>query len=146
MNPSESQISTSRGLLNTLFYTFSIEKTLQHLLMAIFFIVELPGIGTPNIGVFQISNSMMAFLNLVYTLFFVLGIIEKNERRKFALRFIIGLACLDIILEFVFHGFFFITVSVIMSTILTIISILYLRTETGSMDRSETMLKELNIY
>ena len=117
-----------RNLLKNLIYAFTVEKALQHLFTAIFFIVDLPGIGTPDIGTtFQISNSIMALLNLVYFTFFIIGIIGKIKTKKWAIRLIIVLACLDIILEFIFHGFFFITVSVIISTILTIISILYLR-------------------
>jgi hypothetical protein len=128
-----------RNLLNILIYTFTVEKALQHLFTAIFFIVDIPGIGTPDIGTtFQISNSIMALLNLVYFTFFLIGIIGKNKKKKWAMRLIIVLACLDIILEFIFHGFFFITVSVIISTILTIISILYLRInkETESIEHS----------
>ena len=130
---------SKRNLLNVLIYVFTVEKALQHLFTAIFFIVDIPGIGTPDIGTtFQISNSIMALLNLVYFTFFIIGIIGKIKKKKWAIRLIIVLACLDIILEFIFHGFFFITVSVIISTILTIISILYLRInkETESIERS----------
>jgi len=128
-----------RNLLNILIYAFTVEKALQHLFTAIFFIVDFPGIGTPDTGTtFQISNSIMSLLNLVYFTFFIIGIIGKIKKKKWAIRLIIVLACLDIILEFIFHGFFFITVSVIISTILTIISILYLRInkETESIKRS----------
>ena len=130
---------SKRNLLNILIYAFTVEKALQHLFTGIFFIVDLPGIGIPDIGTtFQISNSIMALLNLVYFTFFIIGIIGKIKKKKWAIRLIIVLACLDIILEFIFHGFFFITVSVIISTILTIISILYLRInkETESIERS----------
>jgi len=115
-------------LLNILIYIFTVEKALQHLITALFFMVSIPGIGTPDAGnTFQISNSVMALLNIIYFMFFVVGIIGKAKGKKWAIGLIIGLALLDILLEFIFHHFFFITVSVIMSTILTIISFLYLK-------------------
>ena len=109
-------------------YILSIEKTLQHLFTALFFIVSTPGISTPDIGTnFQIDNNIMAILNLIYFAFFVFGIIGFLKKKKWAIKLIIVLALLDIILEFVYHHFFFITISVIISTILVIISYLYLK-------------------
>jgi hypothetical protein len=122
-----------KRLLNIFIYVFTVEKALQHLFTALFFIVSIPGIGTPDIGnTFQISNGVMVLLNLAYFMLFVVGIIGKVKEKKWALRLVIGLALLDILLEFIFHHFFFITVSVISSTILIIISVLYLKIDKKS--------------
>jgi hypothetical protein len=121
---------TKQKILIILLYILIIEKALQHLLTALFFIVNIPGIGTPNIGTnFQINNNVMALLNFVYFAFFVLGITGVIKKKDWAIKLIIALALLDIILEFIFHHFFFITTSVIVSTILVIISGFYLKTD-----------------
>ena len=115
-------------LLNILIYVFAVEKALQHLITALFFIINIPGIGTPYIGTtFKISNGLMVFLNLAYFAFFSVGIVGKVKENKWAVKLIAGLALLDILLEFIFHHFFFITISVITSTILIVTSILYLK-------------------
>ena len=86
-----------RNLLNILIYAFTVEKALQHLFTAIFFIVDIPGIGTPDIGTtFQISNSIMALLNLVYFTFFIIGIYGKIIKKKWAIRLIIVLSSFTI--------------------------------------------------
>ena len=121
---------TKRDILSVLLYIFTIEKALQHLLTGVFFTVNIPGIGTPDIGSnFQISNSTMALLNFIYFALFVSGIIGMKKKENWAIGFIVTLALVDIILEFVFHHFFFITVSVIVSLTVIIISILYLKTD-----------------
>lgn len=121
---------TKQKILIILLYILTIEKALQHLITALFFIMNIPGIGIPNIGSnFQINNNIMALLNFVYFAFFVFGIVGLIKKKKWAIKLIIALALLDIILEFVFHHFFFITISVIVSTILVIITGLYLKTE-----------------
>jgi hypothetical protein len=119
---------TKRKILNILLYLFTFEKALQHLFTGLFFIVNIPGIGTPDMGTnFQISNSLMALFNFVYFVFFVLGILGMIKKKNWATGLIIVLALLDIILEFIFHHFFFITVSVIASLIVIIISMLFWR-------------------
>jgi hypothetical protein len=117
---------TMRRLLSVLIYVLASEKAVQHLLTALFFLVHIPGIGTPDIGTtFQSSNGIMAILNLAYFAFFVIGIVGKAKQANWALWLIVFLAALDIVLEFVFHGFFYITVSVIVSTILIVISVVW---------------------
>lgn len=117
---------TRKRILNVLIYLLTAEKAIQHLLTALFFLVHIPGIGTPDIGTtFQISNGIMAVLNLVYFAFFVVGIVGQAKRKKWAIWLILALAALDIVLEFVFHGFFFITISVIVSTILIVIIVVW---------------------
>ncbi|MBN1265544.1 MAG: DUF2127 domain-containing protein [Anaerolineales bacterium] len=114
-------------ILNLYILLFSIEKVLQHLLTAIFFAVEIPSIGTPDIGPnFQLSNQVMAVLNIFYACLFVIGLIGYMKRKNWGSYFLIVLAALDILLEFLFHGFFFITISVIISTLL-IINVLWYR-------------------
>jgi hypothetical protein len=119
---------TRKRILNVLIYLLTAEKALQHLLTALFFLAYIPGVGKPDIGTtFQISNGIMAVLNLVYFAFFIVGIAGKAKQKKWAIWLIVFLAALDIVLEFVFHGFFFITVSVIVSTILIVISVVWRR-------------------
>jgi hypothetical protein len=119
---------TRKRILNVLIYLLTAEKAVQHLLTALFFLVHIPGVGTPDIGTtFQISNGIMAILNLAYFAFFVVGIVGKTKQRNWAMWLIVFLAALDIVLEFVFHGFFFITVSVIVSIILIVIIFVWRR-------------------
>lgn len=119
----------SLGIFRGLIAVFTIEKIIQHAVLALFFFIEIPGIGTPDIGpFFTIDTIIMGFLNVVYCALFCLALgfftANKSKSSVFAIVF---LAALDILLEFIFHGFFFITVSVIMSTILIIISFIYLK-------------------
>jgi hypothetical protein len=117
---------TRERLLSVLIYVLASEKAVQHLLTALFFVVHIPAIGTPDIGTtFQISNGIMAMLNLAYFAFFVIGIVGKAKQQEWAIWLIAFLASLDIVLEFLFHGFFFITVSVIVSAILIVVSLLW---------------------
>jgi hypothetical protein len=115
---------TRKRFLNILIYALTAEKATQHLLTALFLLVHIPSIGTPDIGTtFHISNGTMAILNLAYFAFFVIGIVGKARQEKWAIWLIVFLAALDIVLEFLFHGFFFITISVTVSTILIVISV-----------------------
>ncbi len=116
-------------VLSVLLYVFTFEKAIQHLFTGLFFVFNIPGIGTPDIGAnLQISNEVMALLNFIYFGFFALGIGGFAKGKNGAIRLIVILALLDVVLEFVFHHFFFITVSVISSLILTAVSISYMRT------------------
>lgn len=97
----------------------TVEKMLQHLLTAIFFVVDIPGIGYPDIGPnFDLSNTMMAVLNIIVFILFGAGFWGRLQGRGWHKPLLVGLAAFDIVAEFVFHGFFFITVSVIVSAIL----------------------------
>ena len=97
------------------------EKMLQHLLTAVFFVVDIPGIGRPDIGpTFQFSDATMAILNVIVFILFVLGFWGRLQNREWHRSLLIGLAVFDILAEFIFHGFFFITVSVIVSAVLLI--------------------------
>jgi hypothetical protein len=120
---------SKRGrILNFFIVVLTIEKTVQHLILALFFMNIFPAIGTPDIGKnFSIDNSTMVFLNFFYALLFGIGLFGKISTMRWGLSLIIALAALDILLEFLFHGFFYITVSVIMSTALIIVGTLYRR-------------------
>ena len=100
----------------------TIEKTLQHLLTAIFFAVDIPGIGRPDIGpTFQFSDGTMTALNVIVFILFGMGFAGRLQGQDWHRPLLIGLNVFDILAEFVFHGFFFITVSVIVSTILLVL-------------------------
>ena len=98
------------------------EKMLQHLLTAVFFAVDIPGIGRPDIGsTFQLSDATMAVLNVIVFVLFGLGFWGRLQNQKWHRPLLVGLAVFDILAEFVFHGFFFITVSVIVAVILLVL-------------------------
>ena len=98
------------------------EKMLQHLLPAVFFLVDIPGIGRPDIGpTFHFSDTTMVVLNVIVFILFGLGFWSKLQGRGWYRPLLVGLAVFDILAEFVFHGFFFITVSVIVSATLLVL-------------------------
>lgn len=95
------------------------EKIAQHLLTAVFFVVDIPGIGRPDIGPrFQFSDATMAVLNIIVFFLFGVGFWGRLKSKGWNRTLLAGLAVFDILAEFIFHGFFFITVSVIVSIIL----------------------------
>lgn len=103
-----------------------VEKIIQHLFTAIAFIYDIPGIGTPDIGTrFEISNPVMATNNVFLVLLFGAAIWGITRDRRWAIILVFLLATFDIVAEFVFHGFFFITVSVIVSLVLIIVLMRY---------------------
>lgn len=115
-------------ILNISIIILTVEKMFQHLLTSLFFFIDIPRIGTPDIGMnFIISNNIMGILNLLYFVGFGIGLFGYFKKTKWGLFLIIILAVLDIFLEFLFHHLFFITVSVIISSLLTIASIWYLK-------------------
>lgn len=123
-------------ILNIIIIILTIEKMIQHLLTALFFIIDIPGIGTPDIGDnFLINNITMSILNIIYFIIFGIGFIAKTKQIKWGILLIIIFAGLDIILEFLFHGLFFITISVIVSTMIIITSIIYFKKNDTSYNR-----------
>jgi hypothetical protein len=103
-----------------------VEKIIQHLFTAIAFIYDIPGIGTPDIGTrFEISNPVMATNNAVLVLLFGAAIWGIARDRRWAIILVFLLATFDIVAEFLFHGFFFITFSVIVSLVLIIVLMRY---------------------
>ena len=109
-----------------------IEKIVQHFLTAFFFLVDVQGIGTPDIGSnIPLDNTVMSIINIIYGLSFVYVLIEFSLFRKELLLIITILAFLDIIFEALFHFIGFITVSVIVSTVIILI-IFYFRYKSKS--------------
>ena len=98
------------------------EKMLQHLLTAVFFVVDIPGIGRPDIGpTFQLSDATMVVLNVIVLILFGLGFWSRLQGKGWHRPLLVGLAVFDILAEFLFHGFFYITVSVIVAVILLVL-------------------------
>jgi hypothetical protein len=122
------RMSKGRKFLYLSIVILTAEKTIQHLVLALFFTKLFPSTGTPDIGPnFSIDSYTMVLLNLFYALLFGIGLFGQIRKTRWGLSFIIALAAIDIFLEFIFHGFFYITVSVLMSTALIIAGALYTR-------------------
>ena len=96
-----------------------VEKILQHGLTAFFFVINIDGIGKPDIGNrIPLSDPVMAVLNCIVMGFFIWGFWDIWKLRIRGLHLAIILSLFDIIAEFVFHGFVFITISVIVAIFL----------------------------
>ncbi len=109
-------------LLKKIILILLIEKIAQHFLTALFFLITIDGIGTPDIGSnFSFNNETMAFFNFIYGLLFVLSFVLYFKNNPYSFYLIIILSFLDIVLEFFFHNIGFITVSVIVCTVLIIL-------------------------
>ena len=109
-------------LLKKIILILLVEKIAQHFLTALFFIHAIPGIGTPDIGSnFTFNNDAMAYFNITYGIFFVVAFNLFLKNNPYSLHLVVILSFLDIILEFLFHGIGYITVSVIICTILIIL-------------------------
>jgi hypothetical protein len=111
-------MSKNRKVIHIGILVLTFEKMLQHLLTAAFFAVDIPGIGRPDIGpTFQLSDATMVALNIIVFVLFALGFWGRLRSQRWHRPLLVGLNVFDILAEFVFHGFFFITVSVIVSSI-----------------------------
>ena len=109
-------------LLDAFISVFIFEKVFQHFLTALFYLVDIPGIGKPDSGDFlHLSFQVLALLNLIMFAGFLLGVVWKFNGVAMFSRLVGVLAVLDVVFEFIFHGFFFITVSVIVSLLLLIL-------------------------
>jgi hypothetical protein len=96
-----------------------IEKILQHGLSALFFVINMDGIVKPDVGNrILLSDPVMAMLNCIVMVFLILGLWDIWKLRIRGLHLAIILALFDIIAEFIFHGFGFITISVIVAILL----------------------------
>jgi hypothetical protein len=95
------------------------EKILQHGLTALFFVTNIGGFRKPDVGSrIPLSDPVMAVLNCVVMGFFVWGFWDIWKLRVRGLHLVIMLSLFDIIAEFVFHGFGFVTISVIVAIFL----------------------------
>ena len=103
-------------------FLLTVEKMLQHLLTAFFFAFNIPGIGRPDIGPnFQWSNITLFLLNVIVLILFGLGLWGRLQNQGWHRSLLAWLALFDILAEFVFHGFFYITVSVIVAVVLLLL-------------------------
>lgn len=108
----------------------TIEKMLQHSLTAVFFVFSVPSIGTPDNGTrFVFDNPTMAMLNLLMVLLFVAGFYGFLKNFSWGIWLVAVPAAADIVLEFMFHGLFFVTVSVIVSAVLVAACTAYVKQE-----------------
>lgn len=117
-------------LLKLLVFLLIIEKIAQHFITAYFFAF---GDIKPDIGTkVNVDDNTMAIFNSIYTLLFIISLIAFLISLNYRLSIVIALAALDIILEFIFHGFGFITISVLVSIILIIFSVIFFYTSKSS--------------
>ena len=102
------------------------EKIIQHALTAIAFFFDIPGVGAPDIGArFDLSDPVMGVSNAVLVILFGGAIWGFAADKQWSRTLIFLLAAFDIAAEFVFHGFFFITFSVLGATILILLLLIY---------------------
>lgn len=119
-------------LLDALITVLTLEKMAQHLVSAFLFVFNVPGWGKPDVGpVFQFSGDYMAVLNLILVGLFLLGLFGKIKKLRWGLGFIVEIAAIDIVLEALFHGLFFINVSVVVSFVLIMVIFTYQKTFFG---------------
>ena len=115
-------MSKKHKVIHISILVLTFEKMLQHLLTAVFFVVDIPGIGRPDIGpTFQFSDATMAVLNLIVFVLFGASFWGRLQGKGWHKPLLVSLAIFDILAEFVFHGFFFITISVIVSAVLLVL-------------------------
>jgi hypothetical protein len=115
-------MSSNRQLFHIGIFLLAFEKVVQHLLSALFFIVDISGIGRPDIGPnFQLSDGTMVVLNVIVGILFALGLWGRLRDKGWHRTLLIGMAIFDILAEFVFHGLFFITWSVIVAVLLLVL-------------------------
>ncbi len=115
-----------RKLFSTagLFVVLSIEKVFQHLLTSLMFVGAFGSVGKPDIGEnIPVSNLNMALFNLIFALLFAAGVLLFIKANSYGKRIIFLMACVDIVLEFIFHGMWFITVSVLVSSAIILLVI-----------------------
>ena len=118
-------MSKQRILLKAL----NLEKMIQHSLTALFFVYDVPGVGKPDIGsVINLDYSVMAMLNVLMFLGFLFGFIVVFKGFRWGELLVGGFSFLDIFLEFGFHGFGYLTVSVVVSVAL--IGIIFIQRKT----------------
>lgn len=102
------------------------EKIIQHALTALAFAVAIPGVGSPSIGNrFEISDQVMAISNSILVVLFGLSILGIIKNKTWSKTLVIILAGFDIVAEFIFHGLFYITISVIVSAMLIILTLIF---------------------
>lgn len=97
------------------------EKIVQHLYTAAIFLANGSKLGTIDINPYMgMGNGALAICNIILALLLIFAFYSILQNRRIYLPIIISVAVFDILAEFIFHGFFFITVSVITATLLLI--------------------------
>lgn len=118
--------------ISILTVVLTVEKIFQHLFSALAFMGSVPGLRVPDMGpYFAIGNSTMLLLNLFFALFFIIGLLGITRHLGWGMSLVIAIAAMDIILESLFHGLLYITISFIVSSILIIIIVHQMKTKTG---------------
>lgn len=113
-------------LLQIILTLLLVEKIIQHVLTAAAFLYEIPGIGTPDIGTrFDISYPVMGVYNTILGILFGCALWGFTTGKPWSKTLIFLLGSFDIFAEFLFHGFFFITFSVIGAAILILLLLKY---------------------
>ena len=119
-NKSQKEVTIMKGKnIKLILIILIIEKIIQHLYTSISFIVNKPQLGIIDISPYMgINRPTLAILNFIMVSILAASIYYLKRKNTKILSIILGVAIFDIIAEFIFHGFFFITVSVIISTII----------------------------
>lgn len=113
-------------LIQIILILLLVEKIVQHALTAMAFLIAIPGVGTPDIGTrLDISDPVMGVSNAVLAALFGCAIWGIVADERWSKTLILFLAVFDIAAEFIFHGLFFITFSVLGASILIILLLKY---------------------
>ena len=117
-------------LIQIILILLLVEKTIQHALIAVAFFIAIPGVGTPDIGTrFDVSHPVMGVSNAILGILFGCAIWGISANKQWSKALILSLGVFDIAAEFIFHGLFFITFSVIGAAILIILLLKYPKNE-----------------
>lgn len=118
--------TTNNKFIYLILIVLLIEKIIQHALTAAAFLIAIPGVGTPDIGTrFEISDPVMGVSNIVLVILFGLAVWGITAGRQWSKTLVLLVAFFDIAAEFILHGFFFITFSVIGAAILIMLVLLF---------------------
>ncbi len=118
--------SKNQNLIRIILLILLSEKIIQHALTALAFINAIPGVGSPSIGSrLEISDQVMAISNSILVVLFGLSILGIVKDKSWSKTLVIILAGFDIVAEFIFHGLFYITISVIVSAILILLMLIF---------------------
>jgi hypothetical protein len=119
-------IRKNQNLIRIILLILLSEKIIQHALTALAFTVAIPGVGSPSIGNrFEISDLVMAISNSILVVLFGISILGIIKGKSWSKTLVIILASFDIVAEFIFHGLFYITISVIVSAFLIILMMIF---------------------
>lgn len=118
--------TNNNKLIQVILILLLVEKVIQHGLTAMAFFIAIPGIGPPDIGTkLYISDPVMGVMNAVLVALFGCAIWGIAADKPWSKTLILSLAVFDIAVEFILHGLFFITFSVIGAAILIILLLIH---------------------